>query len=163
MGLCQRWIDELKGTFRAGWLIAAAGGTLGVFGLTHIPQASIPKVLQVDKLDKVEHVAAYGMITVLYMLALKTRPDGNSGGQRRRRRWEVTGWLGLAVLMVMGLGAIGAVDELTQPYVNRVCSIWDWTANMVGIVGVCTFFIVKRSMVDPARALATAGEKGKSQ
>jgi hypothetical protein len=163
MGLRQRWIDELKGTFNVGWLAGAAAATLGVLGLTHIPQPAIPRALQFDRFDKVEHVAAYGMITVFCMLALKVRPEDSIGEQKRRRRWEVRGWLGLAVLIVLGLAAIGAVDELTQPYVNRTCSIWDWAGDVVGIVAVCTFFVVKRTIVDPQRALSTMSGKGKSR
>ncbi len=162
-GLWQRWIEELKGTFNPGWLAGAAAATLGVFGLTHIPQDAIPKVLQANKFDKVEHVAAYGTITVLYMLALKSQEGDDTAGRKRRRRWELSRWLSMAVLIVLGLGAIGAVDEWTQPYVNRTCSIWDWTANMVGIVGVCGFFLVKRTLVDPGKGLSTAGGKGNSR
>ncbi len=145
MGLWGRWIAELKGTFNAGWLICAAAATLGVLGLTHIPQKAVPRVLT-DRFDKIEHIVAYGVMATLYMLALKSQPDSRIDERHGRRpgRWEVGGWWGLAVLIVLGLAAIGAVDEWTQPYVGRTCDFWDWTSDAVGIVGVGVIFAVGR-------------------
>jgi VanZ family protein len=149
MGLWRRWIDELTGAFNTGWLVGAAAATVGVLALTHIPQDSMPQVLLTDRFDKLEHVAAYGMIATLYMLALRRQPRDGVGEERngRRRQWEIKGWLGLAVLVALGLAAIGAVDEWTQPFVHRTCSVWDWTADAVGITGACALFFVKRTII----------------
>jgi hypothetical protein len=149
MGLWQRWVNDLKGTFNAGWLVCAAAATLGVLGLTHIPQQAIPNVLQFDRYDKLEHIGAYGLMAALYMLALKRQPDSPiaAQGNRKRRRWEARGWLGLALLAAIGLATIGAADELTQPYVHRSCDIWDWTSDAIGIAGACAIFLVRRAIV----------------
>jgi hypothetical protein len=158
MSYWQRWTSELRGAFNPVWLVTAALATLGVLGLTHIPQESIPVSLDFDRYDKFEHIGAYGAMTALYMLALKRQRGGvlsaessvssstqNSGLKTKdSRRWEVRGWLGLAVLGAMGLATIGAVDELTQPYVHRTCDIRDWMSDAVGIAAVTGVFLVRR-------------------
>jgi hypothetical protein len=145
MGLWRQWADELKGTFDTRWLIVAAVATLGVLGATHIPQEAMPMVLQRDGLDKFEHIGAYGMMAALFLLSLKkslyNATDADNDG--RRRRWEVRGGLGLAVLIAIGLAALGSVDEWTQPFVKRTCSVWDWTADVVGITVVCAIFAAR--------------------
>ncbi len=153
MGLWQQWIDELKGTFNAGWLVCAGVATLGVMGLTHLPPTAIPKSLQVpDGYDKIEHVVAYGTMAALYLLALK-KHGGQRTEDRGRRcrpssvlRRPIGGWWGLAVLIVLGLVTLAAVDELTQPYVHRTCDFWDWTSDTLAVAGVCTVFMVGESV-----------------
>ena len=88
--------------------------------LTHIPlDRYIPeeqkKVLQF--LDKPEHFIAYFVLTALLGSSLAiTYPH------RRGLAW-------LAVPIAL---AYGAVDEWTQAWVNRTCSLNDWFANAVG-------------------------------
>jgi hypothetical protein len=165
MGLWQRWIGELRGAFNPRWLTAAAAATLGVLGLTHIPQDAMPRVLTGDRFDKLEHVIAYGIMATLYLFALNRESEGSieQVDERERRRWEVKGWLGVAVLIILGLATLGGVDELTQPYVNRTCDFGDWLGDVTGIVGISAFFITKWAVIDPKRALATASNKGKSR
>jgi VanZ family protein len=165
MGLWQRWIGELRGAFNAKWLAVAVAATLGVLGLTHIPQDAIPRVLTADRFDKVEHVIAYGIMAALYLFALNRESVDSlkQADEGKRRRWEVKGWLGVAVLIILGLAALGGVDESTQPYVNRTCDFWDWVGDVTGIVGISAFFVTKWAVLDPKRVLATAGRKGKSR
>jgi hypothetical protein len=148
MTFWQRSIDEFRRSFDIRWLVCAAGGTLFILFLTHIPQESIPNVLQFDQYDKLEHIGAYGGMTALYLLALKRQSNSPDKGQgdRKRRRWEVRGWLGLAILMVIGLATLGAVDELTQPLVNRTCDIRDWMSDAAGIAGVGGVFLIWRAV-----------------
>jgi hypothetical protein len=36
--------------------------------------------------------------------------------------------------MIIGLFLLGAMDEITQPYVNRSCDFFDWLADASGII-----------------------------
>jgi len=85
--------------------------------VTHLPQEIIPDRLEVSGLDKLEHVVAYGVITLLFILSVK-----NSFS------------LFSAVILFFSISAFGAIDELTQPFVNRVASPIDWLADIIGII-----------------------------
>ncbi len=102
--------------FRPRWTLLTLLAAGVVLGLTHIPGEDIPRVLQVQYLDKAEHVAAYGLIAGFFLLSL-TRPI----------RPAVL-LIGLATLAVLG-----ALDEVTQPLVNRFASIWDYACDLIGI------------------------------
>ena len=75
-------------------------------------------------LDKIGHFVAYGAITFLLVLSIKARPSLLS-----------------AAILFFVTSALGAVDELTQPLVNRVASPVDWIADIVGISVVLLAFI----------------------
>jgi len=79
----------------------------------------MPDRLQVSGLDKLEHVIAYGVITLLFILSLKNSFSVFS-----------------AMILFFAISTVGAVDELTQPFVNRVASPIDWLADIIGIVAV---------------------------
>ncbi len=113
--------------FHKGWLIAWLVSLGTVLTLTHIPQAAMPEFLSEHMLDKIEHVLAYGLIAFLFLLSL---PEGS------RPTTFVIGLVGLAV--------IGAVDEITQPFVNRVASVGDYAADVIGILLAVAIFLVKR-------------------
>ena len=98
--------------------------TLGYWALltvlTHIPlDRYIPeeqkKVFQL--LDKPEHFVAYLVLTTLLGCAL-------AASYPHRPRLV---WLAVPVALLLG-----AVDEWTQAWVNRTCSLNDWIANAVG-------------------------------
>jgi len=115
--------------FNIKWLIIAVVFTAIVVLLTHIPQDAMPSQLQVIGLDKLAHALAYGGITLLFILSLRTSPHLLS-----------------ASLLFFGILALGALDELTQPFVNRTASLADWLANIIGVSGVLLFFLrFKRS------------------
>jgi hypothetical protein len=97
----------------------------GVLGLTHIPGQDIPRSLQDVAPDKVEHIVAYALIAGSFLFSLKrpVRP----------------------ALLLVGLGALavlGALDETTQPLVNRTCDLWDYVSDLTGIAISCVVFLV---------------------
>jgi hypothetical protein len=149
VGLWQRWVNEIRTAFDARWLTLAVLGMLGVLFLTHLPPTDIPNMLQFDEYDKLEHIGAYGTVTALFLLALKRRRGSPTAVQSdpKRKRWEVKGWLSLAILIVVGLAILGAVDELTQPYVHRTCDIKDWMGDAAGIGVVFAIFLIRRAIV----------------
>ena len=99
--------------------------TGGVLGLTHIPGPAIPPVLQNVAPDKVEHIVAYGLIAVSFLLSL------------RRPVRPALLLLGLAVLAVLG-----ALDEATQPFVQRTADIRDYFSDLTGVAAACVVFLV---------------------
>ena len=116
-----------KSCFHPRWLMLTLLVAAGVLGLTHIPGQSIPRVLQVHYLDKAEHVVAYGLIAGFFLLSLK-----------RPVRPTVL-LIGLALLVV-----IGALDEVTQPLVNRFASVSDYASDLTGMAVACVIFLVSR-------------------
>jgi VanZ family protein len=120
------------------WLVAAVAAMLFVLAMTHIPQERMPRYLQEHSLDKVEHIFSYGLITLLYLLSVKPKAG----------RW-------LPLIIAVGLAAIGAVDEITQPFVDRTCSIWDWSSDVGGIALACLVFVIIR-LRRPAKAETAA-------
>lgn len=113
-----------KPTFNIKWLTIAILFTAVVILLTHIPHDVMPERLQVSGLDKIEHIVAYGAITFLFVLSLRARPSLLS-----------------AAVLFFAILALGVIDELTQPFVNRTASLADWLANVTGIVIVLLSFI----------------------
>ena len=117
-----RW----RSAFHPKWLLATVLGMVGVLGLTHIPQEAIGRVLQANALDKVAHILAYGLVTTLFLLSLK-RPVRPA----------------VLVLGLVGLAVIAAVDEITQPLVNRTCDLWDYVSDLIGIALAGTIFLIR--------------------
>ena len=107
-----------KPIFNIKWLIIAVFSTVILVFFTHLPQDVMPDRLQVSGLDKLEHVVAYGAIALLFILSLNS--------------FSVFS----ALILFFAISAFGAVDELTQPFVNRVASPIDWLADIIGIVAV---------------------------
>ena len=118
--------------FHRGWMAATLAALGGVLTLTHIPQDAIPPALQKNTLDKVEHVAAYGLIAAFFLLSLKrpVRP----------------------VLLLTGLAtlaAVAALDEVTQPLVNRQASVGDYVADLIGMVLACWVYLMLKRPQPP--------------
>jgi VanZ family protein len=88
-----------------------------VLVFTHLPQETIPSPLQKDGVDKLQHVLAYGVITFLFILSLKSSPSLLS-----------------ALFLFFAISAVGIVDEATQFLVNRTASVNDWLADIIGIM-----------------------------
>jgi VanZ family protein len=98
-----------------------------VLVFTHLPQGTIPSPLQKDGIDTLQHVLAYGVITFLFLISLRTSPTMLS-----------------ALLLFLAVSVIGAFDELTQLFVNRTASVTDLAADIVGILSALFFSTVQR-------------------
>lgn len=104
------------------WLrrLAWAGTVLywgGICVLTHLSPETIAKAPKIW--DKAAHfMIFFGLGAVLATAMLLTWPD--------RRR--VLLWVMLAAMLY------SALDELTQPYFRRTASIYDWLADMAGVI-----------------------------
>ncbi|MCS7034070.1 MAG: VanZ family protein [Phycisphaerae bacterium] len=98
---------------------------LALFAVTHLPQAALPKTHLGDKL---EHFLAYAVLGGLLTAWMARR--------RARMRHPMV----VALITVLGYAAI---DELTQPVVNRHADLRDWLADAIGAaVGVGVSSIV---------------------
>ena len=105
-----------QGLFRSVWLWwgVTLAYWLTIFVLTHIPQQRVPKIGGGDKLA---HLGAYLVLSYLiYISGWIQNPA--------RRNWAI---IVLAICIVYG-----AVDELTQPLVNRFADWLDWYFNVLG-------------------------------
>ncbi len=118
---------KLNNYFNIKWLVLAVTFTAIVLILTHIPKGVMPSQLQENSPDKLYHVVAYGAITFLFILSLKSSPSMLS-----------------SLLVFFALLAIGIVDEITQPLVNREASLTDLAANVIGIVTILLFSVVSK-------------------
>ncbi len=103
--------------FNIKWLIIAVVFSATVVFLTHLPKEAIPCGLQISGLDKLAHALAYGAITFLFLLSLRSSLSLLS-----------------ASLLLFAIMSGGAIDELTQSFVNRTTSIADWFADVIGII-----------------------------
>lgn len=83
--------------------------------VTHLPPSRLPAT---GVSDKLEHLFAYGLLGAL--AALTARAHLN-----RRVPFRA---------LTIGLAAFGALDEITQPLVGRTADVWDWAADVGGIV-----------------------------
>jgi VanZ family protein len=116
---------KLNNYFDIKWLVLAIIFTATVIVLTHIPQRLMPSQMQESGVDKLLHFLAYGAITFLLILSVKSSPS-----------------LRLTLLVLFALLAIGIVDEITQPLVRRQASLTDLMADVTGVVAVLLLFIV---------------------
>jgi VanZ family protein len=94
-------------------LITIAYGVMLVT-VTHLPPSKLPAT---GVSDKLEHILGYGLLAVLVSATVRA--------YLRR-----VPFLAIAV----ALAAFGAVDEVTQPLVGRTADVWDWVADVGGIV-----------------------------
>jgi VanZ family protein len=98
-------------------LLALALYWAAMFIATHIPGTSLPKPSL--GLDKVVHFVGYAALAWLAALALRAMGYLN---------WKTV----IAVVVVAAI--YGAIDELLQPYFNRVCDLNDWLADVAGAI-----------------------------
>lgn len=108
------------------WSAALAGYWALLFTATHIPATEFVAHAMELNADKVVHFVAYAVLAALLLQTLRAHGV----------RWAS----GLTLLIAI---AYGAIDELTQPLVNRVCDPLDFAANVVGVglaVGVARWF-----------------------
>lgn len=103
--------------FNVKWLVILILFTVTVFTFTHIPQQVFPVLLQMNGLDKVLHALAYGIITYLFILSLRVSHNSMFN-----------------LIPFLAILAVTVVDELTQSFVGRTPSLYDWMADLAGIV-----------------------------
>jgi hypothetical protein len=99
------------------WLFAAVVYYLTLMVLTHIPQEHMGADLGVFNLDKLLHVSAYAVLTFLLTKAC-------SHAQNMTVQW---------LYMLPLLLVLAALDEWTQAYVGRTCSLADYIADLIGM------------------------------
>jgi VanZ family protein len=102
------------------WLFCAIAVATVVLILTHVPPKMLPKFLPGDNFDKLEHFTAYGVMSFLFLMAVKDI------GRRQT-----------ILLVIVGILAIGGMDELTQPWAGRSCDIFDWLFDLFGLMAAC--------------------------
>src|SRR5262245_23088984 len=90
---------------------------------THWPRPDLPPLVNLH-LDKVAHFFIYAVLATLLIFAWRaTSPVGD------RREWGRPS----KYLVVWVIAALyGVVDELTQPWFDRDCDVWDWVADLLG-------------------------------
>ena len=116
-----------KPIFNIKWLVIAVLSTAIVILFTHLPPEVIPSGLQIHGLDKITHFTAYAVITLLFVLSFKNSISLLS-----------------ALILFFSFSTMGVIDELTQPFVNRVASPIDWLADIIGIITVLFSFLYFR-------------------
>jgi len=111
---------------------------VGAFAATHIPKLHMPKDIHVS--DKTLHAVGYFVLGAMLLLTCASRG---------RPRWT-------RVLLTLALlAAYGAVDEITQPLVNRVAAFGDWLADIGGAVAAA--IVIELALALTARRRPTAG------
>jgi VanZ family protein len=107
------------------WQLGLACYWLALFIGTHIPFERL--ALNPGRADKFAHVAAFAVLTIL--LAVTWR---HSAGRLHGRQLL---WIGAVAILY------GAIEETTQPLVNRSASLIDWWADAVGVaLGLAIFW-----------------------
>ena len=115
------------------WLSAGLVSLMGLLILTHWPLEKMPVDLNRFGLDKIAHTAVYAGLAWLFFKAVT---PGRT----------FLGWVGV----VFGLAAIAMLDEFTQTFVNRQSSLFDFAADVIGILGVFIFIYPKDLSEKPA-------------
>src|SRR4030042_3775122 len=110
--------------FNVKWLVILFIFAAIVFSFTHIPHHLLPVLLQMNGLDKVLHALAYGIITFLFILSLRVSHNSMFN-----------------LILLLTILAFAAVDELTQNFVGRTVSLYDWIADFAGIVFAQSIFL----------------------
>lgn len=91
---------------------------------THWPNQNLALLRQLKSADKAVHFLAYAILTGLLLWAIR---------ESNWNKWKRISWLPLkAVAILAVILLIGTVDELTQPWFHRTCSIWDLFADLLG-------------------------------
>ena len=119
---------KLKNYFDIRWLVLAVTFTTTVITLTHIPQKFMPSQIQERGVDKFLHILAYGTITALFIISLKSSLS-----------------LFSASFLFFVISVIGIFDEVTQPLVNRQASFSDLLADITGVIVVFLLLLIVKT------------------
>ncbi len=106
------------------------GCLLGAFTLTHWPPPEDPLPQPIS--DKVLHVIGF------VVLGLVTSHRFARGPQSRRT--------GVFLLVWVGLAGYAALDELTQPFVGRMCEFADWLADLFGALAGLSIIMARNTL-----------------
>lgn len=87
-----------------------------LFTITHLPRLRIPG--RIPQSDKLAHFLAYALLALLLWKFVATF---------RRAMSARVAWL-----LLLGIGAYGALDEWLQSFVGRDMDVRDWLADMAG-------------------------------
>ena len=101
------------------WFMALTAVTAAMLVLARIPNDRTPAWILSLGDDKARHVLAYGVWSALLLAGL-------------RRGWPHPGRALVGV--VLAAATISALDEFTQPWWGRTCSVWDFCASLLGAV-----------------------------
>jgi VanZ family protein len=100
---------------------------MGIFSLSSIPSKSIPDIGTELPIDKVVHFIEYGIFGFLLFKSLHSL--------NRLKFWQI-------IMIVIFSGMIlGALDESYQSLTSRTSSVYDWFADVTGVV-ICMIFII---------------------
>lgn len=106
------------------WLAALALYWVALFVGTHIPVERVPDA--VGSADKIAHFLAFGTLAMIFAATWQTFAG--------RLKFRKLVWIWVII------ATYGALEELTQPFVNRVASIYDWLADISGAaIGLAVF------------------------
>ena len=99
---------------------------VAIFAASSIPGSSIPDV-NVKSGDKIVHFVEYGILGFLLFRAFL------SGGKKASLS---------AILAIICVAAVGALDESYQSTTGRNPSVYDWLADLLGAtVSSCIMFL----------------------
>jgi VanZ family protein len=129
------------------WQAALVCYWLALFIVTHIPIERL--ALHRGSADKFAHVGAFAVLSMLLACTWRL-----STGRLHLRQLV---WVWLIVVLY------GAIEETTQPMVNRVASSFDWLADAVGAtLGLTVFWLWSDRWLNnlaPELYVTSAGER----
>jgi VanZ family protein len=109
------------------WLKITILVTALIFVFAHLPREIMSSILLKGGIDKLEHVLAYGVITFLFLISIRTSLTIRS-----------------SLLLFLVVPVFGVFDELTQTFVRRTPSVADLIADFVGVLCVLILSIIRR-------------------
>lgn len=98
-------------------IFLAVTATIILAVLTHIPSYYFPDEIEYN--DKFVHFIAYAIVSFLYGLSFSARS------------WRTVAY---SLALILLLAALAYIDEYTQPFFGREYSIFDYYADLKGIV-----------------------------
>ncbi len=117
---------------------------IGLLTLTHIPH--LGPIPEIPGKDKTIHFVCYCIGTMLLVAAFirKSQSRTNKSAEKTKKLANeenlkaervsngkyviMLAWLAISIMI------LAMLDELTQPWVNRTCSLGDWLADTGGII-----------------------------
>ena len=99
---------------------------------THVPNEVAPEAIYPGgKYDEIGHASAYGLLAALLLVSIRHTFFSNECKSPYERR-AIIQFFALPILVIITVGAIAGIDELTQPYFGRSGNWHDWFWDMAG-------------------------------